>query len=91
MKRRLELQKEVAKSGGRVDGCPPCWCGGERLVDSPADYDPLKPEYRDWHESYDCYEFSAWRVFLMRCQRCSRLFSYRENRLTNAPLSEIMQ
>lgn len=81
MKRRIDLQKAVAKSGGRVDGCPPCWCGGERLVDSPPDFDPSKPEYVDWHEGYDCYEFTTasgehLEVYLMRCSRCSKLYNH---------------
>lgn len=76
MKRRLDIQKQVAKTGGRVHGCPPCWCGGRRLVDSPPGFDPTMPEYVDWHERFDCYETGDLEVYLMRCLRCSRLYNH---------------
>jgi len=97
MKRRLDIQKAVEASGGRVQPCPPCSrCGGEMLVDYPLDYDPLKPEYNDWHEGWDCYEFDhgseTWSVYLMRCRSCSGLRTHIEKRpLTNTPIPETLK
>ncbi len=94
MKRRLDIQKAVAAVGGRVPSCPPCVrCGATMLVDSPLDYDPLRPHYTGWHEPFDCYEFDhdgeTWSVFLMRCPGCSGLHTHVEKRpLTNAPIRE---
>lgn len=88
MKRYRDIQKAVSAAGGRVDGCPPCpRCGCEMLADRPADYDPLKPEYKDWHEGYDCYEVDhldeTWSVHLMRCPKCSGLYTHIEKRKIN--------
>ena len=94
MKRRLDIQKAVSAVGGRIARSPLCVrCGGETLVDSPLDYDPLKPHYTGWHEPYDCYEFDhdgeTWTVYLMRCQSCSGLQTHVEKRrLTNTPIRE---
>jgi hypothetical protein len=66
------------------------------LVDSPGDYDPLKPEYADWHEGWDCYEFEhgqeTYSCFLMRCGGCGDLRTHVEKRpLTNAPTGETIR
>lgn len=97
MKRRLEIQKHLAKVGGAVDSCQYCIrCGGEMLVDSPPDFDALSPKYADWHEAFDAYEFDhasgeTWSCYLMRCQSCSGLHSHVEKRLTNPPTAETIQ
>jgi hypothetical protein len=86
MKRRLEIQKATAAVGGVVDSCRRCHvCGGEALVDRPGDYDPLLPQYADWQEGFECYECddvdgSTIAVYLMRCQRCSRVFNHVDRR-----------
>jgi hypothetical protein len=96
VKRRLDIQKAVNAVGGVVDGCPPCpRCGGQLRVDSPGDYDPLKPEYVDWHEPWDCYEFdyngSTIEAYLMRCVECSGLREFTKKRLTNTPTAKTMK
>jgi hypothetical protein len=97
MKRRLSVQKSMNATGGIVDGCPPCRrCGGQLRCDRRADFDPLKPEFRDWHESWECYEFDhdgkTFEAFFVRCDSCSRTSNYwQEKPLTNTPIQETIE